>query len=91
MAAKSRPLVSDLRLDIGKLCEAIEAERQERGLTHYRLADELGVDYSTMCYWRRGVTSMRADVVLRIACWLPADLRDFARQPDPPSETQRVA
>jgi DNA-binding XRE family transcriptional regulator len=81
MATKRRPSAPGLELDIGKLCEAVEAERQERGLTQHRLADELGVDYTTMCVWRRGRGGMNGDVALRIACWLPADLRDFAKEP----------
>lgn len=70
----------DLELDVSKVCAAIEAERVRRGLTRYRVAQELGVSYGTMRYWERGRSGMNADVAVRIFTWLglDRDLRAFA-------------
>lgn len=81
-----------LGLDIARVCDAIEDERQHRGLTYQEVAAELGVTASTIGYWRRRHSSMTGDVALRVSTWLRTDLRKFARQPaDPPPAKQEAA
>jgi transcriptional regulator with XRE-family HTH domain len=81
-----------LELDIGKLCAAIDEERDRRHLTHCEVAEQMGVSYSTYGYWRYRRTSMSAHVALRVSTWLGRDLRDFARYTemdlDPPAQGQ---
>ena len=82
-----------LELDVSKVCAAIEAERVLRGLTRYRVAQELGVSYGTMRYWERGRSGMNADVAVRIFTWLglDRDLRAFVRKIDPPPAQREAA
>ena len=85
--------VSNLRLDAGKLYEALDHERLQRDMTLEEVAAELDVAYSTLACWRRG-GGMNGDVVVRLAIWLPiTDLRTYARYApaDPPPETQGAA
>ena len=87
-----------IQLDVRKLLEALDRERRSRGLTQHQVAAQLCINPSTIRQWRFGV-SMSGDVAVRLALWLPADLRDYARQPvdpvpapaDQPPEPERRA
>ena len=80
-----------LELDVLGLMEAIERKRQHRGQTHQQVAEQLHISYGTMCYWRRGGTSIGGNIALRIAVWLRVDLRDYAKEPADQPATQKVA
>ena len=93
MATVKRPSEAGLDLDVRRLCEAIDRERQRRGRTYQDVAAELGVTYSTLCYWRRGNNAMTARAALRISVWLSRDLRMFTSYTpaDPPPATGKAA
>lgn len=62
------------------VCAAIERERVRRQLTHQEVADQLYVTASAIWHWRRRHSGMTGDAAVRVADWLGADLRSFARQ-----------
>jgi transcriptional regulator with XRE-family HTH domain len=68
-------------LDMERLTAAIEDERRRRELTYQETANQLVVSASTLAYWRLGTTRPTGDALLRIALWLPCDLRDYVKQP----------
>jgi transcriptional regulator with XRE-family HTH domain len=78
-----------IQLDVERLLEALDRERLSRELTALQVADQLDINPSTIRQWRLGV-GMSGDVALRLAIWLPCDLRDYARQ-DPLPVTQGEA
>ena len=80
-----------LELDVLGLMEAIERERQHRGLTYQQVSEQLRIGYTTLCYWRRGGTSIGGNIALRIAVWLNIDLRNYAKEPADQPATQKVA
>lgn len=81
-----------IQLDVTRLYEALDRERQRREMRLDEVAAELDVAYSTMACWRRG-GGMNADALVRVSLWMPVtDLRAYARQPaDPLPETQEAA
>ena len=60
--------------------EALERERLRCRLSHYDLADQLGVAYSAYSYWRSRHSGMTGSAALRVSIFLRRDLRDFARE-----------
>jgi hypothetical protein len=84
---RKRPGVT--RLDVGRLLEALDREQHRRGLTQLQVAGQLAVNPSTIRQWRLGV-GMSGDVAVRLALWLPADLRNYA-VPPASSATQGAA
>jgi len=84
MAKLKVPQAASIGLDAAKLYEAIDHERQRRGMSLEEVAAELDASYATMACWRRG-GSMRGDVLMRICFWMPIpDLRVYARHPEDP-------
>jgi transcriptional regulator with XRE-family HTH domain len=80
-----------IQLDVGRLLAELDRERRRRELTQHQVAAQLCVNPSTIRQWRFGV-GMSGDVALRLSLWLPCDLRDYARQPDPlPGRTGKAA
>lgn len=79
MAFRKKVPVPDLKLDAGKLYEALDHERTRRGMTLEEVAAELCVSYSTMACWRRG-GGLNGDALMRLAIWMPiTDLRVYIR------------
>jgi hypothetical protein len=74
-----------IQLDVAALFAALDAERKRRELTFHAMAAQLDVSYATVSCWRRTASGMNADAALRIALWLPADLRDYAMLPANPA------
>ena len=91
MPARQKGRSASIGLDARRLYEAINRERQRRGLSLEQTAAELDVSYPTMRCWRRGDNGMRGDVALRISFFLSADLRRFVRQIDPLPDQGKAA
>ena len=45
----------------------IKEKREQKGLTQHDMAEELGVDQSTVCLWEIGKTRPRAKLLPKIA------------------------
>lgn len=71
---------ASLELDIKRLTAAIEEKRVSLGLTHYQVANQVGVSYDTYNLWRYHGTSMRGGAAVRVSAWLGRDLREFTRK-----------
>jgi transcriptional regulator with XRE-family HTH domain len=83
MALRKRVPAASLRLDAGRLYEALDNERKQREMSLEEVAAELCLSYSTMACWRRG-GGLNGDALLRLAVWMPiTDLRAYARQLPP--------
>ena len=63
-----------------RLCSAIEKERLRRHLTHYAVADQVGVAYATYNLWRYRGSGMNGGAAVRVSAWLDCDLREFIRE-----------
>jgi len=80
MATPKKSPEAVLELDMKRVTEALERERLRCRLSHYDLAKELGVVYSTYAYWRSRHSGMTGNAALRVSIFLREDLRSFARQ-----------
>lgn len=73
-----------IQLDTPRLYLDFDRERKLRELTLEQAADQLDVNYLTLACWRRG-GGANGDALVRLALWMPLNLRDYARMPaDPP-------
>ena len=69
-----------IQLDVARLYEALDQERQRREMLLEEVAGELDVNISTIACWRRG-GGINGDALVRLSLWMSVDLRDFARHP----------
>ncbi len=69
------------RFDAAALYEAVDTERQSRGMTWSQLSAEIGVSASTIKRTRLG-GRMEVDGMLNIVGWLGRPVEDFVRETD---------
>jgi transcriptional regulator with XRE-family HTH domain len=70
-----------LRFDAMALYQALDAERQARGLSWMQLSREIGVSAATMQRLKRG-GRLEVDGVLAMVGWLRRTVESFARRSD---------
>lgn len=68
-----------IRFDARALYEALDAQRQARGMSWKEVADEIGVSASTLTRTRRG-GRMEADGMLAMVRWLGRTAESFTRK-----------
>ena len=68
-----------LRFDSTALYDALDAQRQSRGLSWRQVATEIGVGVATISRTRRG-GRMEVDGMLAMVAWLGVPVERFVRE-----------
>jgi len=71
------------RFDVAALHEALDAERERRGMTWQQVADEMGMSATTLRNTAKG-GRMELDGVMFMLQWLGRTAEDFLRHLPPP-------